>query len=632
MIIDSLNAISQSIKRNIIISLISLLALSLLLLNVLYYNNLKSIARQNQNEIVTNFDLLKSHMSEKISIIANSSVFVDYLRSGAVSQKSLKPDFLFVIRSLKVKEVTGIKISSANGENIFSDGTTSPYFVELPLCYFDRGLDSSLGACSHNLILYFDKNEIVKSLKRINDNLTSCNKCSTFDFLSKNKFGSFNVKKASEMPLYLEVKNTKNFSIITINLLIFFVMVVLANWTWRRTHFILEKYLTDPLKKITGRLKTGSDLVKNDEIDELSYLVDQIQDRETKLKQAKKNENLISIGEIASQVAHDIRSPLATINVIVNKTLDMPEQERKMMHSATQQLNDIADNVLSQYRNELGYHYSGDDDSKTHEPNMISILLDSLVSEKRTQYSKLPITIHYKVEDKARNLVANIIAADFKRVVSNIINNGIEAIRGVGAIKIKLSTLPEAIILVINDSGSGMRHEMIRKILNGESVSQKQNGAGIGLASSYKFIKSWGGQLDIASQLNMGTTVTITIPITPQEPEIQKDRSMLNPDLILIDDNQSIRDTWKLAALHKKKDIVIFSCINDAEQTIKEFSHSTPIYIDSNLKDSVRGEQYAKNLYDRGFKNIYLTTGYNESSFEPMPWIKKIVGKEPIFI
>ena len=42
----------------------------------------------------------------------------------------------------------------------------------------------------------------------------------------------------------------------------------------------------------------------------------------------------------------------------------------------------------------------------------------------------------------------------------------------------------------------------------------------------------------------------------------------------------------------------------------------------------IASEEFAKELQGRGFENIYLCTGHPEEHFPPMPWIKKIVGKD----
>jgi hypothetical protein len=87
----------------------------------------------------------------------------------------------------------------------------------------------------------------------------------------------------------------------------------------------------------------------------------------------------------------------------------------------------------------------------------------------------------------------------------------------------------------------------------------------------------------------------------------------------------------EVSALHKRKKIVVFNNINDVNREITNFDCTTPIYIDSELGESIRGEQYAKYLYELGFENIYLATGYHNSYFVPMYWIKEVVGKYHVF-
>ena len=430
------------------------------------------------------------------------------------------------------------------------------------------------------------------------------------------------------MPLFLDIKKSQNFNIITINLIVFLFMAILASWTWRRTNFILDKYISHPLKKIANKLKNGEGLAQNGEIDELAYLVNQIQEREEKLKIAKENESLVVIGQMVSQVAHDMRSPLAVINTIVKQADQVPERQRVMMRGANKQLRGLTDNLLSQYRIKPITNLMTE--NPTHDPQKISILLSSIISEKQAEYNQLPITIHYKLDTHSVDATTDISMVDFKRVISNILNNAIEAIHGVGHVTVTLTASSNTAIIRINDSGVGMKPELIEKILNGKSVSCKKNGVGIGLASSYNFIQCWGGELDIASQPNVGTTVIITIPVYLLNIDSHDNRTE-HADLILIDDNKSVTDAWEFSSMHKKKKIVIFNNLNDVNRDITKFDRGTPIYIDSDLGGSIRGEQYAKNIYEHGFLNIYLTTGYKESSFESMHWIKGIVGKDPIF-
>lgn len=61
------------------------------------------------------------------------------------------------------------------------------------------------------------------------------------------------------------------------------------------------------------------------------------------------------------------------------------------------------------------------------------------------------------------------------------------------------------------------------------------------------------------------------------------------------------------------------------------FHLDTKIFVDSNLGNSIKGEDLSKIVFELGFKNIYLCTGYQASQFSDMPWIREVIGKEPYF-
>jgi len=64
-------------------------------------------------------------------------------------------------------------------------------------------------------------------------------------------------------------------------------------------------------------------------------------------------------------------------------------------------------------------------------------------------------------------------------------------------------------------------------------------------------------------------------------------------------------------------------------EAVEGFSRETEIYLDSELGGGVRGEEIAKEIYEKGFTNLYLTTGHPPEKFPPLPWIREIVGKKP---
>jgi hypothetical protein len=98
---------------------------------------------------------------------------------------------------------------------------------------------------------------------------------------------------------------------------------------------------------------------------------------------------------------------------------------------------------------------------------------------------------------------------------------------------------------------------------------------------------------------------------------------------ILIDDDPLVRMTWSMSAKSHGKAFKAFATPAEFQAIAPTIAPGTPIYIDSNLAGGIKGQDVAKALYEAGFKELYLATGYEPDSFSSMPWIKKIVGKDP---
>ena len=56
------------------------------------------------------------------------------------------------------------------------------------------------------------------------------------------------------------------------------------------------------------------------------------------------------------------------------------------------------------------------------------------------------------------------------------------------------------------------------------------------------------------------------------------------------------------------------------------------IYIDSNLGDNIKGEIESEKIFNLGFKNLYLATGYGKEFIQKPPWIIEVLSKGPEII
>lgn len=99
-----------------------------------------------------------------------------------------------------------------------------------------------------------------------------------------------------------------------------------------------------------------------------------------------------------------------------------------------------------------------------------------------------------------------------KQVFINIFKNCYEAINDNGIINIDTSIEDKMYIIKIKDNGMGMSSETLNKI--GEVFyTTKRNGTGIGVALSKQIINAHNGKLEYTSQLGVGTTVIVKIPL-----------------------------------------------------------------------------------------------------------------------
>jgi hypothetical protein len=103
--------------------------------------------------------------------------------------------------------------------------------------------------------------------------------------------------------------------------------------------------------------------------------------------------------------------------------------------------------------------------------------------------------------------------------------------------------------------------------------------------------------------------------------------------IILIDDDKFIRLSWTLKA--KKLGLSIL-CLESCSSFIAEspgIKKTNPIFVDSNLSRGEKGEIESKKIYQLGFNNIFLCTGYTDLDISDFPWLKGLVTKEfPDFV
>jgi amino acid adenylation domain-containing protein/thioester reductase-like protein len=333
--------------------------------------------------------------------------------------------------------------------------------------------------------------------------------------------------------------------------------------------------LRDDEGKIIGTIGISIDITAERETMQLR--------NENKLQKTKLEEQE-KFKKIADQVAHDIRSPLASLLMVVKSCeTELSETARIALREAAAGIGDIANSLLSRYKQkDIEAHA----DIETCCPILVSLLLLQLLTDKKYQYKNLPVKFISEFTDGSSFAFISANPTSLKRMISNLINNSVDALEEKeGEVMVKLIANDQNISISIQDNGKGMSQEVIDKIMNNIAVTeQKQEGHGIGFIQIREALKRNQGKMEIQSTVGKGTKVTITFPRV-SKPAWVVEEIMLNNDdtLVILDDDTSIHGAWEARVKpyikNNKLKLRHFTLGNDAINFINSFPNQDQIFL-----------------------------------------------------
>ena len=250
------------------------------------------------------------------------------------------------------------------------------------------------------------------------------------------------------------------------------------------------------------------------------------------------------------EVAHDIKSPIAALESIFEDLDQLPEKQRVLVRAAIRRIGDIANNLLQKNKESI----KGGDSTASEcgvggstSNFLLSSLIEPLISEKRFQFrSRLGVEIDARLDASSYGLFAKVNAPEFKRVLSNLINNAAEAIVDKGTVRLRLTSKVDLIRIEVQDTGIGISPEILARLGQRGETHGKAGGTGLGLYHARTTVTAWGGNLELFSEVGRGTTVVLTLPkASPSEWFVSL--LELNPRLpvVVLDDDTGIHQLWQ---------------------------------------------------------------------------------------
>jgi PAS domain S-box-containing protein len=223
---------------------------------------------------------------------------------------------------------------------------------------------------------------------------------------------------------------------------------------------------------------------------------------------AKRNEKLSAMGELASGVAHEIRNPINSIGMIaqrLNKEFE-PTSNQAEYSNITQLLRNEVNRVNKIITQFLSYAKPIELNLKIVEPKSYFEEIYHLFEDQAKQKS---IKFILQKDDSGSIKIDPDL---LKQSLMNIIQNAFDAVNKGGEVIVQYFNGRNEFIIQVSDNGIGISIEQQNKIFD-LYFSTKKDGNGLGLSISQKIISQHNGTITVSSKVNNGTTFKIILPI-----------------------------------------------------------------------------------------------------------------------
>ncbi len=245
-----------------------------------------------------------------------------------------------------------------------------------------------------------------------------------------------------------------------------------------------------------------------------------------------RSERIVAWGEMARQVAHEVKNPLTPIKLSVEHVRRAWHDRR---HDFSEILNRNVESILREIDRlaEIARSFSRyGSPRKGSEIPLEGVRLGTTVGE---------ILALYRSDEQGIAIDTNIPAglplvrsreSELKEVLINLLENAREAIKPSGGVRIGAFAENGDVCLQVSDDGRGIKPELLHRIFE-PRFSTSSTGTGLGLAIVQRLVRSWGGRVWAESTPGVGTTMSIRfVPWEPAEALVVRSgtgRAVSNP-------------------------------------------------------------------------------------------------------
>ncbi|MGS0756388.1 XrtA/PEP-CTERM system histidine kinase PrsK, partial [Roseateles sp. GG27B] len=270
---------------------------------------------------------------------------------------------------------------------------------------------------------------------------------------------------------------------------------------WLVVPLLVDKELTGFV--LLGRARASieinwevRDLLKTASSQASSYL-EQMRSTEALLESKKFD----AFNRMSAFVVHDLKNIVTQLSLMMRnakRLKDNPEFQQDML--------DTVENSLEKMRQLMLQLREGDRPHGVTSGVDLELIAKRLVSAAAGKGRVLQLQLLSRVSTRGHD-------DRVERVLGHVVQNAFDASGIDDIVCLQLDQSGSQALVKITDQGCGMSDEFIQNRLFKPFQTTKANGMGIGAYESYQYLQELGGQISVTSKLNLGTTVTILLPL-----------------------------------------------------------------------------------------------------------------------
>lgn len=231
-----------------------------------------------------------------------------------------------------------------------------------------------------------------------------------------------------------------------------------------------------------------------------------VTDQRRREREARIQQRLAAVGEMAAGIAHEIRNPLASMSgsiQVLRQELPLNAEQEQLMEIVlreSERLNETIKSFLAYARPQRATLEKLDLRQAVHDTATLLRNSTELKDAHRLTVDTPVDPVMFEADE-----------AQVKQILWNLATNGLRAMPEGGRLRMATSCNGHGAVLLVQDEGVGIPREELDGIFQ-PFRGAFFKGSGLGLSIVHRIVSDYGGEIQVTSERNQGTTVTVRLP------------------------------------------------------------------------------------------------------------------------